>query len=347
MGVDAVTLTGPRVETYWVNLLDAEDNLVRPMMFVAGGRVEQNYDRLIRGGCSLTIHESSIDWMTARFQPWVRVNTESWPLGVFLASEPDEVHWAGGEGFEVRGLDKLSVLDEDKIEETLSAPAGSVALDLAIQQIHLAGEYAITYTDSSAQLREAIVWPAGTSRLSIVDSLMQAINYNRVWADGWGRYRLEPFVNPADRPPVWTFQPGELAIHSPEWKRQQNITGIPNKVILTTSGDDEQEALRAVASNTNPDSPYSYQARGNRWVVRDYDGVEAVDQPTLDSLAQRYLSNASRAVASYHVSHAPIPLDPMDVVRWRSGRHDVLAEVNEYQIELNAGAMMSSLFTEV
>lgn len=116
---------------------------------------------------------------------------------------------------------------------------------------------------------------------------------------------------------------------------------------MLTQGTDNQSALSAVAENTDPNSPYSYSARGNRWVTKVYTGAEAADQSTLQALASRYLRGADNPVAHYKVAHAAVPLDPNDVVRLKHQDIEVSASVNEYTIELKAGSLMSGLWTEV
>ncbi|HHX46801.1 MAG TPA: hypothetical protein GX718_05445 [Brevibacterium sp.] len=342
--------TGVRVETHWTELLDSDDNVVAVLDGVSGGTVAQNIDARIRGGYSftLTTTEVSFDWMTARFRPWVMVNGQRWPLGVFLASSPELGKEAAVARIKVAAHDKLIILDQDKIVETYSLEEGTEVVPVVVGIIQAAGESAIAVTSSAAALRTAMTWPVGTPWLTVCNELLGHVNYGSLWCDGYGQYRIEPAVEPRDRDPVYTFRRGEASIHSPTWGRSQDIASVPNRVVLTTTGTDEVEEMVAVAENTDPTSPYSYQARGNRWVTRPYENVNAADQATLDALARRYLANATRAVAHLNVSHAVVPLDPGAVVRFVSDPYiDVIAQVNEYSIPLQPGALVSAMWSEV
>lgn len=338
--------TGPRIETFWVDLLDGEERFVRRLDTLRDGTVEKKFDSTVQGGCKLTIDFPDIQFLSARFRPWVRVNSTSTPLGVFLATSPEESWFEGVRTWEIGGLDKLTVLSEDAVEETFSLASGTFVIPEVRNQINAAGETAMVVTDSLATLREPIVWPAGTTRLKIVNDLLQAINYRKIWADGYGRYRVEPWSDPSSRPVKHVFEAGDRAIHMSEWTRTQDLAAVPNKVILTTSGTDDKPALRAVARNENPNSPYSYQSRG-RWVTQVHTDVEAVDQETIDGLAKRYLSEASSPVAHYKAQHAFMPMDPQDIMRWRTGGRDALVMVSEFKIPLSPGQMTETLLVEV
>ena len=43
---------------------------------------------------------------------------------------------------------------------------------------------------------------------------------------------------------------------SPSWSREQDIAGVPNRTVLIVEGDDTEPGMVAVATNTDPASPY-------------------------------------------------------------------------------------------
>lgn len=348
MGVDPVTLLGPRVETYWVDLLDDDDNFVRtlPTVESGSGTVTGNLDATIRGGCSVTIHEE-LDWLTARLRPWVRVNDQSWPLGVYLTSSPSLKNSATGQAWQVGGLDKTVILDEWKSDESFVVNAGVAVVPKVIDLINSVGETRITATDSTKVTKYSHTWKPGTSMLEIINDLLKSIGYDEVWADGFGFYRLQPYVDPWNRSIVRTFEAGSASIHSPNWSRDQDIASVPNKVVAVTTGTGPEPGMIATATNTRDDSPYSYQNRGGRWVVKHYEGVEAVDQASLNALAERYLWGSSTPSANLKVSHAVVPIDAGDVVRFISTDINVRATVSEFKVPLKVGGLCDGVWTEI
>lgn len=315
---------------------------------VTGCRVEHNVNAQIRGGCSLSLRDvgQDLDWASVRFRPWVRVNNLTWPLGVFLPASPSLSHDEFGSAWDVPCLDKTSILDQDVMTSSYSVLAGAVVTDQVAELIAGAGESSVAITPSTLTTRSPQTWEPGTSRLRIINDLLDGINYFSLWADRRGLYRAEPYRRPQDRSLAATFAAGEAAIHSPRWSRAQDIAGVPNRVVLVVEGDEDTPGMTATADNTDPASPYSIPSRG-RVVARTYTGVEAADQPTLDALAARYLADASTPSATLEVQHASVPLDGNDVVRFASAGVDTLAVVEGWQVDLTPGSLMTGNWREV
>ena len=341
------TLTGPRIEYSWVELLDADDHPVGALDGVVSCRVEHNVNAVIRGGMSLTLRGDALEWATVRFRPWIVVNGLTWPLGVYLPASPALSHDEFGDTWDVPCVDKLSVLDQDVATSAYPVPAGVTVTTRIGSVIAGAGEYSMALTPSSLTTRSPMMWEPGTTKLRIVNDLLSSINYFSLWADRRGQYRGEPYRRPQDRPVTATFTEGEYAIHSPRWTREQDIAGVPNRVVLIVEGDDDNPGMTATATNADPTSPYSTVSRGGRVVARTYTNVEAADQSTLDNLAAHYLAEASTPSATLRVAHAPVPLDGNAVVRFTSGGVDTLAVVEGWQLDLKPGALMTGTWREV
>ena len=343
-------LTGPRVEAFWVELLDVDDNPIRVLDGISDTTVAQNWDSTIRGGIQFSLHaqgNEDVNWMQNRFRPWIWSNGMSWPVGVFLPTSPTAKYSETSKTWDVSGLDKTSILDEDKVLQTYSVAKGAIITDVVRTLIESVGETRVALTPSVKVARDLMVWEPGTSILAIINDLFDHINYEHLWADKTGQFRAEPYIESQARPVSAVFAEGDASIHSPVFARTQDVTGVPNRVVLVTAGTDEAPALTAIATNTNPDSPYSYQSRGNRWVTRTYTGVEAADQATLNSLASKYLWTAATPIAYLDVSHAIVSLDLGNVVQFISDDVDVLALVNEYTIPLEVGALMTGKWQEL
>lgn len=343
--------TTNRVETYWIDLLDQDETFIETLPNTSGGTVTQDFDALVRGGFqfSMLSTRKPFDYMRVRFQPWVMVTGQKWPLGIFLPSSPTVNSTSSGLNITIPSHDKTIILDRDKTIQTYSIPAGTPVIDTVVGIIAGFGETAVAVTDSDAVTPIPVTWPIGTSWLKIVNDLLRGVNYSALWTDGYGQYRIEPYFEPSQKTPRWDFKSGALSIHSPDWERTRDISSVPNRVVLVSTGTDDKEEMISVAVNTDPYSSFSYQARGDKWVTRSYENVEAADQATLDALAVRYLSDATRAIAFIKLSHAVVPLDPGDVVTFKAERlpETLPAQVKEYSITLETGALVEATWTEV
>jgi hypothetical protein len=169
------------------------------------------------------------------------------------------------------------------------------------------GETNIAITPSAAVLANPLAWDPGTTKLKIVNDLLKVIGYFSLFCDRNGQFRGEPYTRPANRPILYEFLDGNTSIYDPNFVKDVDLLGIPNKFVAVGRGDADTAALVGVATNTDPASPYSYPSRGNRWITKSVTGIEAVDQATLDEYAARRLIELTSPTSSVDVSHAFVP----------------------------------------
>ncbi|MBV7412287.1 hypothetical protein KRX56_06040 [Dermabacteraceae bacterium TAE3-ERU27] len=338
---DRTLFTGHRVEAYRWLLLDRDDNLVRELDRVEAGQVELNTNTRLRAGGSLTVAEE-LPWMDHRVQPWVSVNGQEWPLGVFVFASPKETHQDGAVKYEVELLGKLAVVDGNNLPYTFTAPKDVLVTDVITQALNAGGVYSLEITPSPLRTSNVMVWEAGTSLLNIVNDLLASINYFSLDVDGYGVFKAAPYRPPAQRSIAWDFQPGAASIHSPQWGVDRDIAAVPNRAVLVSQGGGEEPALVGVAENHDVASPFSFEARG-RWITLHESGVEAADQATITALAERRLLAASSPSATLDVQHAVVPVGLNDVVRFR----DRSAVVEKFSLQTHPGALVSATWREV
>ncbi|WP_168428977.1 fibronectin type III domain-containing protein [Microbacterium sp. K36] len=295
-------------------LLDSEDRPLGALDGVTGGSGEIVAQSALGGSGSLSLdRRRDIDWQSHRVQCAYTDGERSWPVGTYLFTSPREVHTATSVSYEVQLLTKMSVIFEDTVEERFSLPAGTAIIQSVVALIESTGETRIAATASAAVLASGMTWEAGTTKLTVVNDLLQAAGYWSLWCDGSGLFRVEPYVDPANRPVSFEFTHGEASVHFPEWDREQDLTSVPNKFVAVTQGDETAAPLVGVATNENPASPYSYQARG-RWITATEEGVEAASQNVIDQYAAKKLTDAMNPVSRMTATHAMLPLDPNDLI---------------------------------
>ena len=139
---------------------------------------------------------------------------------------------------------------------------------------------AIVEEESPETAQSDIVFPAGTSRLKIINDLLDAANYFSLWCDGAGRFRVTKYRAPKDRTPVYQMEEplaeGENSLLGVAWSHDEDIYSVPNRVVAVQQGDDEEEGMSAVADLNvlDPGSRFNQRNRG-RFITEVYDGVEA------------------------------------------------------------------------
>jgi len=347
-------LTGHREESFRVDVLTLRDAKVTELDGVEGGAFDYSIYRTIRSGGSLTVTtEAPPDWLRVRLRPWYIARqgdlTVEWPLGTFIPATPDADHADDGQTYAVDLYDKLLVLDEDAVENTYTLDAGTVVTDAVRALILETGETAMVIAESPETLTSSLVWEAGTTRLRIVNDLLDSINYFALWCDGYGRYHAEPYVPAGARPIVWPFADDERGIYLPEFRHGRDLFSVPNKVVAVQATGGETEALVASVA-APPDWPTSFENRG-RYIVHTETDVEATSYEVLAAYAERRLRELSNPASTASIEFAPLPLNLNDVVSFTRDARGVRlprATVSSFSVPFGEpGGLMRAELTEV
>lgn len=309
----------PRAPRSHVELLDAQDNPVGRLTGVKSWSVSLAATERLGGSATLELDaiDPALNEMTSRvritYDPGIP-GVEAWPLGVFKFASPRTTVDGGMTRKTVGLTTKLAIVDEDCLDKALSIPQGANLVAQAASVLASTGEKRVAVTPSDAVARTPSAWDAGTPKLTVINDLLEAAGYWSLQVARSGQFLIQPYVAPENRPVSMVFQAGEAQWRD-GWTHEQNLTSIPNKVVCRTHGSDEQPALVGVATNTDPKNPYSYQARGNRWITRVYD-VDAEKQSVVDSLAVRRLQGAMSPVSKIEAEHPVYDLDLNEVVEF-------------------------------
>ncbi len=334
-----------RAESFRADAI-TDDGQIIPLLSVAGGSMDWNVFRQVRGGGQITVvAPPDINWLTAK----IRVSYDylagdvsgSQVLGTFLVSSIDWDTGTEGATAAMTLLDLTTMLVEDATPKTVNYPAGTVVTDAVVEQIAAVTNEPTALTHSEAVLNSGMVWPPGTPRIKIINELLGAINYFSLWADENGLFRAEPYVLPHKRPVAWVFAENEASVISADTATELDLYEVYNRIICIASS--HESTLVGVATDEDPDSPYSYQARG-RWRSNVENGVDATDQATINAIAERKLAEARQVVHRKKIQHLYVPLRLYENVRLDDG--SVMALV-EQTIQLQPGALVNSTLRRV
>ncbi len=347
-------LISSRVEGFRYELIDKNDNKLGDISTVQNCSTTGSIYNTIRTGGKLRLMESEIrdiNFFSDRVRPVYRLKTPKgwleWPLGVFLLASPSKT--TDGK-FVERGIeiyDKLLVLAQDKLDKSYTVETAVVATDAIRTVIQETGETKINITPSQETLPSPKTWSPGTSRLRIVNDLLQSINYFSIWVDGAGNYRGEPYVPPGQRAPVWTFADNAEGIYAPSVSVDADYFNVPNKVILVVSNPD-QDLLVATKKNEDSGSPFSYQSRG-RWITEYREDMEATSQSALNSRAQRILAEGMQVSEVVGYDHAWVPVGLNESVEFKNTKLGLSARytVVNQSYNLKAGELIKASIRRV
>lgn len=301
-------ITGNRESEFTYELLGVQNRFRADLDGVEGGSVDWTANAAVKGGGRLQVVDTgaAIDWHDARVKITAHVvGLEPFAVGVFCCSAPVE-QWADeGRSWNVELLDVLTVLQEQQARQSYSLPAGTNVLAAVRDLIEFCGELAGAIDTGTETLSNPLTWVPGTSILTIINDLLDAAGYMSLWSDGDGNYRVTKYVAPASRSIVWELLDGEQSIYSPSFTRDQDLYAVPNEFIATTQGDADTAGMVSIATNDDPESPFSTVSRGR--TISATEQTDSINQAELDIFARRRLNELTSPTATVAVSHALVP----------------------------------------
>ena len=283
------------------------------------------------------------------------------PLGVFLLSSAKEEWSDTGRTWAVSLLDRTTVPQQDRVSEAYSVAAGTLILQKVAEILDSCGEYIAVNASSTLATSSGMVWEAGTSKLKIINDLLDVAGYNALWMDGYGNFQTTPRVLPADRPTTYDLlglprelRDGQKAIYLPTWARERDSFDVPNEVIATEAANGDTPALSGSWQNTDPTSKYSIPSRG-RTISYPLDGVEVpagTDPEKIAFLQQRAratLISMSAVQAQVKIEHLPIPSRVSEVLRFANSTAGVDAKhvMTNISLDLHPLGLQKTTLQEV
>ena len=310
---------------------------------VTAGSVKWSSNTAVKGSGSVTVADldvaqpgyltcSQVNLVNARIRPVLVIDgLPEIPLSVYVITAAPETWATTGRSCTLELHDKATRLDQDAVTETFTAPTDAPILTIIRQVIESAGERIDVDPTVTDTLANARVYEVGTTKLAIVNDLLDTLGWNSLWVDGQGAFRVTPYIRPAARPITYDILnglprelvDGEQGIYTPNWTRDLDSFGVPNQVTATASGSADAEPLTGIWQNTDPGSPYSYPSRGF-WITTALTNVEVpdgTDQQKIAALNNRAWQTGlamSSPQAKVTVKHLPLPLRTSDVLRFRS-----------------------------
>ena len=295
-----------------------------------GAQVSGNVHAEVRWAGSLEVHgEPGVDWNQVRVRP-VRhwddgTQSGATPYGLYVVKPAEGAEPSTGTVTKLDLYDRTIVVSEDRVTDTFTVPAGRNVVGAVAEIIGSTGETGVALTPTEDVTRTDLVWEPGTTKLRIINDLAEHAGYFALWADLHGQFRFEPYTAPQDRPVAYKFMPGEHATFLPDvgWRAEATVH---NRVVCVSQETGESPAMVAVAENTNPASPWSFQAQG-RWVTRVEENVEAASQAVLNQHVQRLLAGEGTAGRVVSRELLPEAVELNAVVTSSSGGREVVENI--------------------
>lgn len=198
--------------------------------------------------------------------------------GVFLFSDVSRIVLSSGVAIDVGSIsmvDQLLIVDQ-QIDTAISFPPGK-QITVAIAELLQVLPIQFTIDPSSAVIsatQEAVAWPAGTSRLRIVNELGAMIGYHDLYFQNDGKGRMGLMPNPLTAPDssVISYPVGGRT-YRVSTTRSTNLLGLPNQFVVVNSG---ATNIPVYGKYNVPDSaPHSAANRG--FVISHVEQLQGID----------------------------------------------------------------------
>jgi hypothetical protein len=164
-----------------------------------------------------------------------------WPQGVFMFTDVSRLRLTAGLPLDIGALalvDQGLIVDQQLTYAVTAGPGTLITEVIA----GLLSELPIAYnlTPSGAVINptaEALAWPAGTSRLRVVNELALMVGYHQLYFDNDGIAQLHPMPNPPATPDdqVLRYPPGTRTFRGSQLT-STNILQLPNRFVVVSSG---------------------------------------------------------------------------------------------------------------
>lgn len=265
------------------------------------GKVEFNPDRRIKWSFDGTVSvNANITPFVDYIAPQLTVmhedgHSETSQFGVYSIMPPRQTITSNQQTFEINSADLTSELNSDELPNGYTVGEG-VNIANAVRTL-LTG-FRHTIPNHSSTMPAVKSWKAGTSRLTIVNDLLNMISHYSLFMSKDGRLTTMAYVTDKNKAPSVTYA-------APSTNRVQVIRNIQRDTtadrirnqIIVVGGPSTDEPIIATARNTNPLSPTSIPSLNGRVLSRTIEGAQVADQAAADVMAQRLLDEASQ---EYH-----------------------------------------------
>lgn len=316
-----------------------------------------------RDSSAETLGSATIDIVDSVGESYIRVYLitvqnglqERFPLGTFLVQTPSSSYDGKIKNISMDAYTPLLELKEKQPPIGYYVPKGenimSWAYRIVREQVRVPVIEAKYADDYHSTLHSNFIADPNETWLSFLTDLISNAKY-QFDLDDMSRILFTPKQDRQSLQPVWTYDDSNSSILYPAVSLDHDLYGIPNKIEVMASSNNGGRCV--VAINDDPNSPTSYQNRGNRWITHrvtdpDIAGFYKDDNvDTLQEYADRLLRSMSTIEYTLTYTHGYCPVRVGDCVRFnysRAGLTNIKAVVTNQSIKCEAGCSVTETAT--
>lgn len=312
--------------------------------YVKDANIKIDFTRDIIGTINLEMKNyDSINFLSDLIRPHYYTiyegTTYTFPLGTYMLSSPKKRSDGNFITRYVQGYDLLKALEDDKTTTSTYYAAGTDVYDTITTLLDGVGNW-VRYSiePSTETLVEDMSYELGRSKLFIINSLLNTINYYPLWANGEGVFCSIPWADYNNI--AWEFEDNSYSLYEPGITQDIDYSEMYNRVVVIARQLTEDTAPLYKVWTFEDESmdahPLSYTSLG-RYITKIFDS-EAVSQTYVDLRARREILKMLEVEETLEYNHAYITsrlTDGLpfqgDCFKFKNDKLDVNAET--YKIE--------------
>jgi len=305
------TLLSNREIKYEYDLLDKNDKKIGAISEISGS-YSFNSEAEIKGAGRFTINEKEykdIDFLSERIKPyfclkigddWVR-----WGQGIYLLSSPNRNEQSGAIYRDIEAYDKCLILKEDQVDNRYLIAKGTSYTNAVRDLILSTGIQKISIQESDLVLSVDKEYEIGTSKLEIINDLLNAINYNSAYFDENGFCIVRKYINPIERQYDFEYMTDEKSVTLYGSSEICDTFNVPNKFVRYVENP-ETGYLISTFINDKASNKLSTINRGR--IITDIQSIpDIADQDTLDDYVIKIATEKSQVFGGINFTTLVMP----------------------------------------
>lgn len=284
-----------------------------------------------------------IDWERDELRPVLIRDGMEHPLGIFVPATVTPSRSNGLRRINVEAYDRCWSVQSTRAENLVHLAAGTNYIDAVKGLLATAGIALVLATPSTETLRmDREDWAVGTDYLTIVNQLLDEINYKALYFNAAGFAVLEPeqTVSAENIRRTYNAANSRCMLHR-DLSYKLDLYNAPNVFICVCSNPDGTGPMVAVAENNNPASPLSILRRGRR-IAKTYKLRNIASQEAMEKYAQLVCQDGMMLGTTVSISTAIMPgCGPDDIVALVHPDMEGVCRETEWQMELGPGGTMT------
>jgi hypothetical protein len=212
------------------------------------------------------------------------------------------------------GRDLTWLVAQQSFPTTYKFGKGKNFIDTVREILEGAGFFRHNIRDSDRKSGRERSWPPGTSKLEIINELLTACSFYKLYADRQGVLRSFPFIKIDKAQVSGTYRSGDGSYTIEPFDMTPSLDSLANYIVVIK---DDAEAkpghvLKAVRKNTNPASPTSIPNIGT--IMKVVSDSNLADQDAVDAMADKLQDEWSNVYIEATLHTFPEPWhDPHEV----------------------------------